>query len=54
MDVYGTKSKTMDMFLGDAMIETETTDDVWTLELIDAQEVNLIAFQSNTSLLSEE
>jgi hypothetical protein len=32
-EVYGTKSKTMDAFLGDAMIETETTDDVWTLDI---------------------
>ena len=53
-EVYGTKSKTMDMFLGDAMIETEATNDVWSLDLVDPQDVKMIAFQSNSSLLSKE
>lgn len=52
--VYDTRSKQMDLFLGDSTIDTEITADVWTLDIINPDEVNMIAFQSNTSLLSED
>lgn len=44
----------MDLFLGDAKIETEITDEVWTLDIIDPNDLKMIAFMSNTSLLSED
>lgn len=44
----------MDLFLGDATIDTEITTEVWTLEMIDPNSVKMIAFPSNTSLLSED
>lgn len=43
----------MDLFLGDAKIETEITDEVWTLDIIDPNDLKMIAFMSNTSLWSE-
>ena len=43
----------MDLFLGDAKIDTEITSDVWTLEIIQPNQVKMVAFQANTSLCSE-
>jgi hypothetical protein len=34
----------MDLFLGDAEIETEITTEVWTLEIIDPNDMKMIAF----------
>ena len=53
-NVYDIKSKQMDLFLGDAEIDTEITTEVWTLEIINPNDMNMIAFMANTSLISEE
>ena len=44
----------MDLFLGDAMVETEITTEVWTLDIVDPNNIKMIAFMSNSSLLSED
>jgi hypothetical protein len=44
----------MDLFLGDAKIDTEVTSEIMRLEINDPNNNKLVCFQSNTSLLSED
>lgn len=43
-NVYNIKSKHMDMFLGDAKIDTEVTSEIYNLRIISPEENKLVCF----------